>query len=482
VHLTTTRAQIKEAVGGFNKIISGKCTLPVLGHVRIHANSRGATVTGTDLDQVAVYDFGNFEVHGEGDCIVPLSALKTLTKGNAKDTVEIEANAPDSITIINHIGDHAMRQPVIGMELDEWPAINVEMPTREADGFISTYRRLLPFASRDETRYVLNGVHIDTTGKGDRPHALVATDGRRLAMFNSMKLPVDKPLIIPTSKFLASAKLSDSMEIGVREDNGVTWFGLTSGPWRFAIKTVDGTYPNYRQVIPAQPGEHVVTFAEADVDVLKKVLPTFPGGDLITLVGSDGRVTLYGRGGSDADWTTLTLEASAYTGDRCFMGVDRRYLVDALGAGFREFAITDELCPLLSRDSSGGLHVLMPCRVEDPDGRAEEAPTPDTDKAEIKTEEAAAAQTAERPQASQPKKKRRRRNVATENKNNDTPALERVLTTCETARTKIKEAGQALTELSKAIRDASREQKAQEKEVEAAKAAIKKVQSLKLAA
>jgi len=477
--LTTTRKQIKEAVSGFTKIINGKQTIPVLGHVRLHADEDGVTATGTDLEQIATYAFGKSDSHEEGDCIVPLSALKALTKGSAQDTVEIEADSPESITITNHVGGHAVRQPVAGMDLDEWPSTNIVVPTSEASNFVSTYRRLLPFASTDETRYVLNGVYVDTTGKGDQPHAVVATDGRRLAMFNSMKLPVDSPLIIPTSKFLSSAKLPDEIGIGVRGDGDVTWFGLTSGPWRFAIKTVDGTYPNYRQVIPAEPGEHIISFTDADIDVLKSVLPTFPGSEPVTLVGSDGRVTLYGRGDDDADWTTLTLEASTYTGDTCFIGVDRHYLLDALAAGFREFAISDELRPLLSRDGSGGLHVLMPCRVENPQGNAEEAATPDAVSDETKTE--AAAGTQEQTQAQKPKKERRKRNMTTEQKN-ETPALERVQTACDTARTKVKEAGQAITELSKAIRDASREQKAHEKEVDATKAAIRKIQSLKLAA
>jgi len=480
--LTTTRGQIKEAVTGLGKIISGKCTLPVLGHVRIHADNRGVTATGTDLEQAAMYTFDSAEVHGAGDCIVPFTALKALTKGSAKDTVEIEAETPNSITVINHVGGHAVRQPVAGMELDEWPAISVDVSTAKADDFVSAYRRLLPFSSVDETRYVLNGVHVDTTGKGDRPHALVATDGRRLAMLNSMKLPVDKSLIIPTSKFLASAKLSGETEIGVREDDGVTWFGMTSGPWRFAVKAVDGTYPNYQQVIPAEPGQHVITFADGDVDLLKQVLLTFPGGEEITIVGQDGHVTLYGRGPDDEQWSTLRLESTSYTGDRSFIGLNRQYLLDALAAGFREFAITDELCPVLSRNGNGGLHVLMPCRVGDPEGESKDEQVPENMPGENETEDDAATPSQEPAEAIQPKrKKRRKKNVATEQKN-ETPALDRVQEACDTARVKVKEANQALTELSKAIRDVSREQKAKERDVEAAKAAIAKVQSLKLAA
>ncbi len=102
--LTTTRGQIKEAVTGLGKIISGKCTLPVLGHVRVHADGRGATATGTDLEQVAQYRFSDAQVEGSGDFIVPLSALKPLTKGGAKDTIEINAETPDRITVVNSVG------------------------------------------------------------------------------------------------------------------------------------------------------------------------------------------------------------------------------------------------------------------------------------------------------------------------------------------------------------------------------------------
>ena len=130
------------------------------------------------------------------------------------------------------------------------------------------------------------------------------------------------------------------------------------------MKTIDGTYPNFRQVIPAEPGEHVVTFSDGDVALLNEVLPSFPGDEEITIVGQEGRVTLYGRGaGDDTQWTTLTLKDSTYTGDRAFIGLNRRYLLDALRAGFREFTITDELTPVVSRDARGGTHVLMPIRV-----------------------------------------------------------------------------------------------------------------------
>ena len=63
---------------------------------------------------------------------------------------------------------------------------------------------------------------------------------------------------------------------------------------------------------------------------------------------------------------------------------------------------------------------------------------------------------------------------------NDTPALDRVLAACDAARTRVKEAGQALSELATAIKETARDQKAQAKEVEAARQALSKLQSISL--
>jgi DNA polymerase-3 subunit beta len=481
VNVSIPRQQIREAAQGFSKIVNGKTALPVLGCVRVQADDSGFVAQATDLDQVIEYRFEGAEVYRKGACIIPLSTLKDLAKGAKHEQVEIYADASTEVVLVNHVGGHALRHPVAGMDLDEWPEMDLDVSTKPAEGFLATYRKLLPFSSTDETRYVLNGVYVDTSGKGETPVSMVATDGRRLAMFNSLALPIDKSVIVPTSKFLATAKLAGETEIGVRDEDGTTWLGLNSGPWRFAIKTVDGTYPNYGQVIPAVAGEHVVTFTDADVNMLKTVLPTVPGDETVTLVGNDDRVTIYGRADADDQWTTLTLDGASYNGTRSFVGINRHYLLDALNAGFREFNITDELCPLLSLDGQGGTHVLMPMRVEDPEGNGDvvEATAGETAPTEAASEEEVA--TPPVPEPPEKSTKKRRNKMPTETKN-EVAALDRVSNACDTARMRIREAGQALTDLSKAIRDASREQKAQEREVEAAKAAIKKVQSLKLAA
>ena len=63
---------------------------------------------------------------------------------------------------------------------------------------------------------------------------------------------------------------------------------------------------------------------------------------------------------------------------------------------------------------------------------------------------------------------------------NTESALDRVLAACNEAKTKVKEAGQALTALNAAIKEAAKEQKSQAKEVESARTALAKLQAISL--
>lgn len=479
------RAELREACQGFGKIINGKTALPVLGCVRFSAGKNGVVAQATDIDQVVEYRFDGAKLDIEGECIVPYTTMRDLAKGNNNEFIEVEAANPLEVSVTNHVGGHAVARSVTGVALEDWPNDKqADIPTKPAAGFLETYRRLMPFSSRDETRHIINSVYVDV-GKGSTPISMIATDGRRLSSWNSMALPIKQSVALPVSKFLSWSRLpANSVEIGSRCDSNVTWFGMQAGPFTYCTKTIEGTYPNYKQVIPAERGEHLIGFTDEDVDLLRQVLPTLPGEEDITLVGQDGEVSLYGRGPDDAQWAKLTLESTTYTGGRAFFGVNRAYLLDALAAGFREFAITDELSPLLSRDRNGGTHVLMPVRTEDPElrqERSEEALRPSVAIKEPLKDKAPVGPKVNVVQEPIKSKKQGKNNVMKQNEQkNDVAAMDRVLTACDAAKTKVREISAALSELGSAIREAARDQKMQGKEIESARSALAKLQSISL--
>jgi hypothetical protein len=94
-------------------------------------------------------------------------------------------------------------------------------------------------ASNEESRYYLRGVHLSTSGH------MVTTDGRRLFCAKLAEaVPTD--VIIPLDTVKAALKLApkkaDTIEL-----NGNTLGGVVFTP-------VDGTFPDWRRIIPAADG------------------------------------------------------------------------------------------------------------------------------------------------------------------------------------------------------------------------------------
>jgi DNA polymerase III sliding clamp (beta) subunit (PCNA family) len=479
--ITISRRELKDLVSGFSKIIPHRPTLAVLGMARFDVGRSNRLVAqATDLDQAARYQFDQATVDGSGSLIAPFATLKELAKGADSETIELEAGPTTdekaTVIIVNNVGGHALRQTVDVVPLADFPQVGPEVETGPADGFLPTYRRLAPFASSDQTRRVLNSVFVDLSGTGERNATLVACDGRRLTCCNSFTLPIKAKngVVVPITKFLTWPGLGDEATIGTSSKRKcVPWFGLKAGPWTYCAKTVDGIYPNWRQVIPGKEDMvHQFAFTDADVDAMKKLLPAFPGKDEITLIGTtSGVIALAGKNAGDKTETSADLTAgSKYQGKGIRASLNRFYLLDAFAAGFRNFGFMDSYSPLRSEDK-GAIHVLMPLRIGA--DAPESAPKPATNPApaEPATNPTPAAETPPEP----PKETKTMPPETTE-----PTALDKLQAAYETAKAKIREANQALADVAEAIKLAAREDRQRRTEVENVRAGLQKLQAIKV--
>ena len=408
--ITITRGELKLMAAGLSKIIPLRANIPVLTCVRFAVEDGTLTAQGTDLDQSARFWFDHAQVEGAGEIIVQFPIIRELGKGDSSETLTLENHGLD-VTVTDNVGGHVITRTVDGVDGADWPPQGEPIPVGEAKGFLEAYRRLAPFASTDETRRVISSIHIDMSGEGENCATLVATDARRLTCCNSMKLPVDKDgVILPVSKFLLWTGLSSDARIGVLKLKTSTQFGLTAGQWSYRTKGIDGVYPHWRRVIPnlEEADCHRIAFTDVEVEALRKIVPPFPGGDEIALVGeASGRLSLCGHDKGSAKEVTVPLVAgSTYAGPGCRVFVNRHYLLDSLNAGFRNFLFASTSSPLVSNDGKGATNVLMPFRVgtEQPK-KAEGQPNPGEAKPDVGGVGDVAPQPAENPApAAQPLK------------------------------------------------------------------------------
>ena len=466
--LMIPRYELKEAMQGLNRVIARNATLPILKAVRFSAKNGQLTATATDLEQTGIFRFET-PAADNVQFLVDSKHLLPLLKGRDNDVVEFEILGKNQLGITNTVAGHGITTTAELMDIAEWPADPPEIKSQTVDGsFMAHLRSAMRFASTDESRYVLNSVYLEA---GAKDHHLVATDGRRLTCFNSATLPINEGCIVPVRKFLSWNKLEGPVAIGTRKMNDVTWFGLEMGRWSYVTKCLEGAFPNWRQVVPSEPGKHRMTFGDEDVQLLRNVLPTFPGFDradgLIKIAGHKGKLVISGNPAESEAWTDLHLEHSTHTGPDSSVGVSRDYLTDALEAGFRTFSYADEHGPLLSTTADGGTHVLMPIRLS-------ETPAP-----QPVTHPAVAPQTVRQVQPRQTKHHQEGAKVMRDEKKKDS-ALDRVLAAFEIAKLKVREANDALVAIANAVKEAVREDRQRQSEVDAVRAGLAKVQAIRV--
>jgi DNA polymerase-3 subunit beta len=228
--------------------------------------------------------------------------------------------------------------------------------------------------SSDESRYVLNGLYFNFN---DGKLIIVATDGRRLALVEEVTdFPeeAEGSFIVPTktvnelgrllqNKGALSIELSEGRVafdlIQEEEGNPVVTSTIIS-------KLIDGSYPNYKQVIPNEVEERIALGREELLQALKRV-------ELMTTDKS---------GSAKLSFTENNLVISAntpdvgearesiainYQGKDLAVAFNPTYLMDPLKALDNDevfLELTDELSPGVVKINDPFLYVIMPMRLQ----------------------------------------------------------------------------------------------------------------------
>ena len=196
---------------------------------------------------------------------------------------------------------------------------------------------------------------------------MVATDGRRLALVEyEVEFPKDAEadLILPTkavNELLHTLQDEDELRIYVKEKQIMFEFGDVL----ISSKLIDGTYPNYRQVIPAQCEERVVIERETLLTALKRV-------SLLTKEKSSATKLTFGKNKLVISTSTPEVGearetvAIKYNGKEISVAFNPEYMMDPLkNLSNDEISIelTDDLSPGVIKCDIPFLYVLMPMRV-----------------------------------------------------------------------------------------------------------------------
>jgi len=499
--ITLPVAELKPALTGLGKIISRRTTLPVLGHLLVQRNSEGwITLTGTDLDNTATVRLEQPGEGGPASLLVPFAELQKTTKScKPGEDITVEGSGKQQITLRYPIGSQFAEQKIDALLVEDFPPVPKfdGTPVPLGGDIRQAILEAMECASTDETRVILNGCYLDLSDQ--KCQQIVATDGRHLYSSNSFSLPLRQSLIIPDHKFLGWREFNNDgewqlqVQPGPKDNPGM--LQISSRRWSFITRQIDGNYPNWRQVVPA-PGQYntTVVLPPETVESVLTLIPKIPCHDAINqTVGLrvEGRkVSLRGRSNGDTKWTDLEIQGAEVRGTPVSIYMNRHFLTKALKFGLSQIEIIDPLTPL--RFSNGGRQmIVMPIRADNPPpaspatGKQPQAQEPGDSAGSEAHQPAPDGANTERDTMP----KTTTDTTTTTNGTGGTnghdhaepkPALETALVQIDTIKAGFREAIADLNKLTDLLKQAAREQKAGDREVQSVRQTLRSLQSVRI--
>ncbi|RWC28182.1 MAG: hypothetical protein EOS70_28140 [Mesorhizobium sp.] len=347
-------------------------TIPILGCVTLKMDGERLVVAHRDIDMAIA---STVPALGVGDAVaVPLKTLAAFMSGADGATVEIRKAAADE-RVTFACGDFSAA--IIPMHADDAPELTgpkfIDSGFRRvalAEGVMSWLIGLtLPFVSTEETRHYLNGVAFEFGWNDDGMLRAVATDGHRLGsrqMAPAGALPQRPTVIIPRAAIKAIAALAGGKEVTLSVDD--TRAELTFGDFTIRTKLIDGTFPDWRRVVPQGP------FKEFDLDA-GKIIKLHRACKGVRGNGSQGVKVEPCEGGMSAtaknpDFGTVSAKLQSNPPlDVQPFGLNGRYFSDmakAFGSKRLRFGVTTSGDPIMIRGvdgPAGEFGILMPMRI-----------------------------------------------------------------------------------------------------------------------
>jgi DNA polymerase III subunit beta len=370
--VTLERTALLKALGHVHRIVERRNTIPILSNVLIEARERQLILKATDLDLEAT-ESAPADVAQEGATTVPAHVLYDIVR-------KLPEGAQVSLEMSGEMGQLLLRSGRARFHLQSLPASDFpDLTTGDlshrftlASGDLKKLIENTQFAiSTEETRYYLNGIYLHVTEVDGAPMLrAVATDGHRLAR---VELPAPKGapgmpgVIVPRKAVSEIQKLIEDVAQEITIELSAAKARFQFGDVVLTTKLIDGTFPDYGRVIPANNDKRLVVEKEPFQKAVDRVSTiSSERGRAIKLSIGDGKMTL-SVNNPDSGSASEEIEVD-YDSAPIEIGFNARYLLDIAGQLSSDTALlklSDPGSPTIiqDRDGAAALFVLMPLRV-----------------------------------------------------------------------------------------------------------------------
>jgi len=358
------RSELLAALNVVSKGTSSRTTLPILSGILLSASSDSLVMQATDLE-ISVKASAQAAVEKAGETVVAGRLFAEIVRSMPEAAITLETAGSDALTVSGAQSSFTVKT-LVAEDFPKFPEITegqrISVPSASLAGVVKQVSRAV---SRDETRPVLTGMLVSIEGARLK---MVATDSYRLAV-REATLPEAVPdaveVIVPGKALEEVARLAGDVEtvtFGVSDNQVVFEFGTTV----YISRRIDGTYPNYSQLLPGGYESRIVVDRAELAESVKRVSLLAQHNTPLRFAMTKSTLTL-AAATPDVGEATESLMVQT-DGPDIEIAFNPGFLTDGIqstGAESIAIEMTNPLKPAVITDPSeeGFLYLLMPVRL-----------------------------------------------------------------------------------------------------------------------
>lgn len=267
--LNCLKKDLEEAVDTTSRIVSNSATLPVLRCLIFEAKGNQITLRATNLE-LSIEKKINADIKTEGTVAIPAQILhSTLKTSPQQSKISLEL-IDNSIVLV--IG--GTKTTIKTIPIDDFP--NIPQPDTKIkhilpkDSFIKGVKNVLYSASTSLIKPELASVYVY---QEDSNLVFVATDSFRLA---EKKVPYKTEKDLPTAIIpvknttelirIIETQNIENIEVYIDENQ----YSIYCDNLYITSRIIDGSFPDYKTILPKQITTEVVVLKEDLLNTLKK--------------------------------------------------------------------------------------------------------------------------------------------------------------------------------------------------------------------
>lgn len=343
-----------------SRVISSKNTLPILDNFLFSLEGNDLEITASDLETTLITTIHLENASQSGMIAIPARILTDTLKEFPEQPLTFEINT-DNQNVVIHSENGQFT--VMGQSGEEFPQIakikEDQKVSMEIDSslLLSGISKTIFATADDELRPVMNGIFLEIS---EENLSFVASDAHKLVRYKRSdgKADVSSSFILPKkpASLLKNILPRQDNLVKIEFDDKNASFTLTD--YTLVCRLVEGNYPSYNSVIPAENPNRLTIDRVELYNTLKRVsVFSNQASNLVKLELKGNQITISAQ---DIDFSISAYERlnCQYEGDEMEIGFKSTFLIEILS----NISSTDVFLELSDPTRAG---LILPAESED---------------------------------------------------------------------------------------------------------------------